>query len=108
MAVIKIALSLPALLVTRIDRLAKKAGLSRSALLRQVVERALNEFTDTEVVQNARRIYARIGEEDRALAETFLPLVRDYDEAWGDIEKALKGGRPHFKTWQEAMRWGRG
>lgn len=33
--------------------------------------------------------------------------LRDYDEAWGDIEKALKTGRPHFKTWQEAMRWSR-
>ena len=108
MAVVKIALSLPAPLVTRIDRLAKKAGLSRSALVREMVERSLNESADTEVVRKARRIYARIGEEDRALAEIFLPLVRDYDEAWGDIEKALKAGRPHFKTWQEAMRWGRG
>ena len=108
MAVVKIALSLPAPLVTRIDRLAKKSGLSRSAVVREVVERTLNESTEAEVLRKARHIYARIGEEDRALAETFLPLVRDYDEAWGDIEKALKAGRSHFKTWQEAMRWGRG
>ena len=107
MAVAKIALSLPAPLVTRIDRLAKKAGLSRSAVVREGVERTLNEYADTEVVRKARHIYARIGEEDRALAKTFLPLVRDYDEAWKDIGKALKAGRPRFKTWQEAMRWGR-
>ena len=98
MAVVKIALSLPAPLVTRIDRLAKKAGLPRSALVREMVERSLNESADTEVVRKARRIYTQIDEEDRALAETFLPLVRDYDEAWGNIEKALKAKRPHFKT----------
>ena len=81
MAVGKIVISLPAPLVTRIDRLAKKAGLSRSALLRQVVEGAPKEFTDTEVVQNARRIYARIGKEDRALAE-FLPLAAQTLPSW--------------------------
>ena len=98
MAVGKIVISLPAPLVTRIDQLAKKSGLSRSALVREVVERTLNESADTEVVPKARRIYVQIGEEDRALAETFLPLVRNYDEAWGNIEKALKAKRPHFKT----------
>ncbi|MBI3061760.1 MAG: ribbon-helix-helix protein, CopG family [Deltaproteobacteria bacterium] len=77
MAVAKIAISLPAPLVTRIDRLAKKAGLSRSALVREVVEKTLNESADTEIVRKARRIYAQIGEEDRALAETFLPIVAE-------------------------------
>ena len=77
MAVAKIAISLPAPLVTRIDRLAKKAGLSRSAVVREVVERTLNESTETEVLRKARRIYTQIGEEDRALAETFLPLVAE-------------------------------
>ena len=77
MAVVKIALSLPAPLVTRIDRLAKKSGLSRSAVVREVVERTLNESTETEILRKARRIYSQIGEEDRALAETFLPLVAE-------------------------------
>lgn len=77
MAVAKIAISLPAPLVTRIDRLAKKSGLSRSAVVREVVERTLNESTEAEVLRKARRIYSQIGEEDRALAETFLPLVAE-------------------------------
>lgn len=97
MASVQIVVSLPVPFVTRIDRFAKKSGLSRSAVVRELVERTLNESADTEVVRKARRIYAGIGEEDRALAETFLPLLRDYDEAWGDIEKTLKGGRPRFK-----------
>lgn len=75
MAVAKIAISLPAPLVTRIDRLAKKAGLSRNALVREVVERTLNEYADTEVVRKARRIYTQIGEEDRALAEAFQDVL---------------------------------
>ena len=76
MAVAKIAISLPAPLVTRIDRLAKKSGLSRSAVVREVVERTLNESTETEILRKARRIYTQIGEEDRALAETFRDVLR--------------------------------
>jgi metal-responsive CopG/Arc/MetJ family transcriptional regulator len=41
MAVAKVALSLPEPLIARIDRLAKKAGLSRSAFVRQAVEQTL-------------------------------------------------------------------
>lgn len=75
MAVAKIAISLPAPLVTRIDRLAKKSGLSRSAVVREVVERTLNESTETEILRKARRIYSQIGEEDRALAESFRDVL---------------------------------
>jgi len=77
MAVAKVALSLPSPLLTRVDRLAKKAGLSRSALVRQVMETALRGQADAEVVRKARRLYAEIGEEDRVLAETFLPVAAE-------------------------------
>jgi len=33
--------------------------------------------------------------------------LRVYGEAWQDIEKTLKAGKPRFKTWQEAIRWTR-
>ncbi len=49
---------------------------------------------DTDVVRKARRIYAQIGEEDRTLAETFLPLVRDYDESWGILRKRSRRDGP--------------
>ena len=75
MAVAKVALSLPGPLITRIDRLAKKAGLSRSAFVRQAVERTLEETAETQAVRTAHQIYAEIGEEDRKLAEIFLPLA---------------------------------
>lgn len=77
MAVAKIALSLPEPLVTQIDRLAKKVGISRSAFVRQAVERTLEESTETQVVRTAYQIYAEIGEEDRRLSETFLPLAAE-------------------------------
>lgn len=77
MAVAKVALSLPAPLVTQIDRLAKKVGLSRSAFVRQAVERTLQESAETQVVQMAYQIYAEIAEEDRKLSETFLPLAAE-------------------------------
>jgi len=75
MAVAKVALSLPEPLVTQIDRRAKKAGLSRSAFVRQAVERTLQESAESQVVEMAYQIYAEIAEEDCKLSETFLPLA---------------------------------
>ena len=38
-------------------------------------------------------------------AEELKPLgLREYEEAWGDIEKALKTSRPRYRTWEEAIR----
>jgi metal-responsive CopG/Arc/MetJ family transcriptional regulator len=75
MSVAKVALSLPRPLVSQIDRLAKKAGVSRSAFVRQAVERSLEESIETPMVRTAYEIYAQIGEEDRKLSETFLSLA---------------------------------
>ena len=77
MAVAKVALSLPGSLVAQIDRLAKKTGLSRSAFVRQAVERTLQEPAETHALRTAYQIYAEIGEEDRQLSERFLPLAAE-------------------------------
>ncbi|MBI4591302.1 MAG: ribbon-helix-helix protein, CopG family [Candidatus Rokubacteria bacterium] len=77
MPVAKVALSLPSPLLIRIDRLARKAGLSRSALVRQVMETAFQRPTEAEVVRKAKRLYAEIGEDDRALSETFLTVAAE-------------------------------
>ena len=77
MAVTNVALSLPAPLLRRIDRLAGKARLSRSAFVRHAVETALRQPAETEALRKARQIYADIAEEDRALAKAYLPLVAE-------------------------------
>ena len=77
MAVSKVALSLPTPLLRRIDRLAGKARLSRSAFVRHAVETALRQPTESAVFREARQLYAAIGDEDRALAETYLPLISE-------------------------------
>jgi len=77
MAVAKVALSLPEPLVTKIDRLAKKAGLSRSAFVRQAVQRTLQEPAETQSLRAVYKLYAEIGEEDRELSEKFLPLATE-------------------------------
>lgn len=77
MAVAKVALSLPASLLTRIDRRAKKSRLSRSAFVREVMERTLRQPHEDETLRKARHIYAEVGEEDRALSETFLTLAAE-------------------------------
>lgn len=33
--------------------------------------------------------------------------ARSFDEAWEDIEAALRKSRPAFKTWREAIGWSR-
>ncbi len=77
MAIAKVALSLPAPLLTQIDREAKKAGLSRSAFVRQAMERTLHQPADTALLRKAHLIYSEIGEDDRALAETFLSMAAE-------------------------------
>lgn len=72
MAVAKVALSLPASLLARIDRRAKQARLSRSALVREIMERALRPPHEDEILRKARHLYAQVGEEDRVLSEAFL------------------------------------
>mgnify|MGYP001601536012 FL=1 len=38
-------------------------------------------------------------------AEELKPSgLREYKEAWEDIEKALKTSKPRYRTWQEAIR----
>ena len=77
MAVAKVALSLPAPLLRRIDRLAGKAHLSRSAFVRHAMETALRHPAEAEVLRKARQLYAAMADEDQAVAETYLPLVAE-------------------------------
>ena len=77
MAVAKVALSLPVFLLARIDRRAKKSRLSRSAFVREVMERALRQPHEDEILRKARHIYAEVGEEDRGLSEAFLTLAAE-------------------------------
>ncbi|MBI4574177.1 MAG: ribbon-helix-helix protein, CopG family [candidate division NC10 bacterium] len=77
MGVAKVALSLPASLLARIDRRAKQARVSRSALVREVMERSLRQPHEDEILRKARHLYAEVGEEDRALSEAFLPLAAE-------------------------------
>jgi len=75
MAVAKVALSLPTRLLAQIDRQARKSRLSRSAFIREVMERTLRQPHEDEILGKARSIYAEVGDEDRALSEAFLPLA---------------------------------
>ncbi len=77
MAVAKVALSLPASLLARIDRSARKSRLSRSAFVREVMERTLRQPHEDEILRKARHLYAEVGEEDRELSEAFLALAAE-------------------------------
>lgn len=77
MAVAKVALSLPADLLARIDRHAKKSRLSRSAFVREAIERTLRQPYEDEILRKARHIYIEVGEEDRVLSGGFLTLAAE-------------------------------
>ena len=77
MAVTKVALSLPASLLSRIDRRAKKSRLSGSAFVRGVMERSLRQPHEDETLRKARQIYAELGQEDRILSEALLTLAAE-------------------------------
>ncbi|MGD8382738.1 MAG: type II toxin-antitoxin system prevent-host-death family antitoxin [Syntrophobacterales bacterium] len=34
-------------------------------------------------------------------------ILRSFNEAWEDIERALEKTKPPFKSWKEAIRWAR-
>jgi metal-responsive CopG/Arc/MetJ family transcriptional regulator len=75
MAVAKVALSFPVGLLDRVDRMARKSKLSRSAFVSRVLEQGLRQPAEAETFRRAHALYAEIGEADRALAEMFLPLA---------------------------------
>ena len=68
MAVTKVALSLPAPLLRRIDRLAGKARLCRSAFVRRAVETALRQPAEVELVRKVTEIYADLANDDRVVS----------------------------------------
>ena len=70
----KVAISLPRRLLHRVDREAAKRALSRSAVIREVLEEAFDDPLADPVVAKAARIYAEIAEEDRRLSEAFLRI----------------------------------
>jgi len=80
----------------------------------------MKSISATELKNRTGEVLRRVGEGERVLimkrgkpwailspvrTEDLRPLgVREYEEAWKDIEKALKNSRPHYKTWEEATR----
>ena len=70
----KIAISLPADLLAKVDALAQQRGESRSAFVRRSLEQALGRQEAQQVLIEARRLYAEVEETDRELAEDFLSI----------------------------------
>lgn len=71
----KVSISLPGELLAEIDELAEERQLPRSALVRESLERLLNEERQRRTLARARELYAQIAAEDMALAEAHLPLA---------------------------------
>jgi metal-responsive CopG/Arc/MetJ family transcriptional regulator len=60
MTTAKVAISLEAALLARVDEKAAKLGVSRSALIRQCVSYALGSLDEERTIREAREIYAAI------------------------------------------------
>lgn len=81
-ATAKIAISLPHPLLQRVDELAHKLNETRSAFIRRSLERTLEEYDFEETVRQALEIYAEFTEEDRQLAESMIPIIRETLPEW--------------------------
>lgn len=68
----KVSISLPGELLAEIDELAKERQLPRSELVRESLERLLDEERQRRTLARARELYAQIATEDRVLAEAYL------------------------------------
>ncbi len=73
----RVTLTLPQQLLSQIDELARRRGLSRSALVRESLEVVLQAQEEQSALALARQLYAEIEAEDRALAADYEPLVAE-------------------------------
>ena len=71
----KVAISLPKVLLDRVDREATRRAVSRSAVIREALEEVFNDLGADPEVAKAARIYAQIAEDDRRLNEAFLRVA---------------------------------
>ena len=78
----KVAISLPQPLLQRIDELARRLDETRSGFIRRSLERTIEEYDVEETVRRAREIYAEFAEEDRQLAESMIPAIRETLPEW--------------------------
>jgi len=78
----KIAISLPQPLLQRVDELARKLNETRSGFIRRSLERTIEEYEFEETVRRVREIYAEFAEEDRQLAESMIPAIRETLPEW--------------------------
>ncbi len=73
----RVTLTLPKPLLAQVDALARRRGLSRSALVRASLETIVRAEQERETLTRARQLYAEIEAEDRTLAAAYLPLAAE-------------------------------
>jgi metal-responsive CopG/Arc/MetJ family transcriptional regulator len=73
----RVTLTLPRGLLARIDDLAHRRGLSRSAVIRSSLETALAAEDEQALLSRARQLYAEIESEDRTLAGAYASLLAE-------------------------------
>ncbi|MCD5390631.1 ribbon-helix-helix protein, CopG family [candidate division NPL-UPA2 bacterium] len=75
--VAKIAISLPKDLLREVNKMEKEKHTTRSAVFKQALEILLRKRIEERFKEKVRPIYAKLAQEDRALAEEFLPLTQE-------------------------------
>ena len=71
---VKTAISLPEKLFEEVNTYAKKFHKSRSAVIRSAIEVFLNKYHTQKTLLKAKKLYAKIAESDKKLAEKFFPI----------------------------------
>jgi len=75
----KLTISLPKNLITFADEIANEQNISRSKLIAE----CLREMADKRMIAEMEEGYKAMAEENRRLAEQFLPIVVETWPKWG-------------------------
>lgn len=77
MPVMKLGISFPSELVEEIDVISKGLKKSRSEVIRDAINKMINDYKKQQVIEKAERIYREIAEDDKRLAEDFLSICAE-------------------------------
>ncbi|MBI3922134.1 MAG: ribbon-helix-helix protein, CopG family [Armatimonadetes bacterium] len=89
----KLAISLPRSLLGDVDEVSMETHRSRSAIIREAVERFLTEYEERRSLQKAAAVYEAIAEEDGRLHRVFSPVSAETLPAYDTGEEVSRRAR---------------
>ena len=74
MSVTKLGISIPEELLGEIDKVSQGLKKNRSEVIREAITKMINDYKKQHVIEHAGKIYKKIAEDEKRLAEDFLSI----------------------------------